>query len=148
MADRVATFQSARVLLGAGALLTASIFAGAQSTMQGPAAPVAQGTNNAWTAPPGSQISVDRRSGRYSIMLPIQPTDGSSEQSLRFADWDLHPYAGSGPYPATREEPASLPTHRPYLVLLLVGFTMPLPLPVARCALTAPFHPYPAAPKC
>jgi len=30
----------------------------------------------------------------------------------------------------------------PYLVLLPVGFAMPLPLPVARCALTAPFHPY------
>ena len=32
---------------------------------------------------------------------------------------------------------------RPYLVLLPVGFAVPLPLPVARCALTAPFHPYP-----
>jgi hypothetical protein len=31
---------------------------------------------------------------------------------------------------------------RPYLVLLLTGLAMPLPLPVARCALTAPFHPY------
>ncbi len=29
----------------------------------------------------------------------------------------------------------------PYLALLRVGFTVPLPLPVARCALTAPFHP-------
>ena len=29
-----------------------------------------------------------------------------------------------------------------YLVLLRVGFTMPLLLPEARCALTAPFHPY------
>jgi hypothetical protein len=29
-----------------------------------------------------------------------------------------------------------------YLVLLQVGFTMPQLLPVARCALTAPFHPY------
>jgi len=29
-----------------------------------------------------------------------------------------------------------------YLVLLRVGFTMPLLLPKARCALTAPFHPY------
>ena len=29
-----------------------------------------------------------------------------------------------------------------YLVLLRVGFTMPLLLPAARCALTAPFHPY------
>ena len=35
---------------------------------------------------------------------------------------------------------------RPYLVLLPVGFTVPLPLPVARCALTAPFHPYPPGP--
>ena len=31
---------------------------------------------------------------------------------------------------------------RPYMVLLPVGFTMPAPLPVLRCALTAPFHPY------
>ena len=31
----------------------------------------------------------------------------------------------------------------PYLVLLRVGFTMPPPLPPERCALTAPFHPYP-----
>src|SRR5688572_12113525 len=30
----------------------------------------------------------------------------------------------------------------PYLVLLQVGFTMPPLLPAARCALTAPFHPY------
>jgi len=31
---------------------------------------------------------------------------------------------------------------RPYLALLLAGLAVPLPLPVARCALTAPFHPY------
>jgi len=31
-----------------------------------------------------------------------------------------------------------------YLILLRVGFTLPLLLPRARCALTAPFHPYPA----
>ena len=30
---------------------------------------------------------------------------------------------------------------RPYLVLLPVGFALPPPLPEARCALTAPFHP-------
>jgi len=29
-----------------------------------------------------------------------------------------------------------------YLVLLRVGFTMPLLLPTTRCALTAPFQPY------
>ena len=30
----------------------------------------------------------------------------------------------------------------PYLVLLRAGFCLPPPLPAARCALTAPFHPY------
>jgi|GEM_PF-6172081 len=33
---------------------------------------------------------------------------------------------------------------RPYLVLLPVGFAVPVPLPAPRCALTAPFHPYPS----
>jgi len=33
------------------------------------------------------------------------------------------------------------PACRPYSVLLPVGFAMPLRLPVARCALAAPFHP-------
>jgi len=32
-------------------------------------------------------------------------------------------------------------SRRPYSVLLPVGFAVPLPLPDARCALTAPFHP-------
>jgi hypothetical protein len=31
----------------------------------------------------------------------------------------------------------------PYLVLLRVGFTLPPALPSGRCALAAPFHPYP-----
>jgi len=34
----------------------------------------------------------------------------------------------------------------PYLVLLRVGFTMPCTLLRRRCALTAPFHPYPGRP--
>ena len=33
----------------------------------------------------------------------------------------------------------------PYLVLLRVGFTLPPALQPERCALTAPFHPYPGA---
>jgi len=37
------------------------------------------------------------------------------------------------------------PACRPYLALLPVGFTMPPPSPGTRCALTAPFHPYPPA---
>ena len=39
-----------------------------------------------------------------------------------------------------RRSPAA---RRPYSVLLLAGLAVPLPSPVARCALTAPFHPYP-----
>jgi hypothetical protein len=44
-----------------------------------------------------------------------------------------------------RTEPARRPrrTVLPYLVLLRVGFSLPPPLLEARCALTAPFHPYP-----
>ena len=33
--------------------------------------------------------------------------------------------------------------HRSYSVLLPAGLALPLTLPPARCALTAPFHPYP-----
>ena len=35
----------------------------------------------------------------------------------------------------------------PYLVLLRAGFCLPPLLPEARCALTAPFHPYPPSPS-
>src|SRR5258708_22319091 len=42
----------------------------------------------------------------------------------------------------TRKPAAGCPACRPYWVLLPVGFAVPRPLLVARCALTAPFHPY------
>ena len=42
--------------------------------------------------------------------------------------------------------PAACAARRPYSVLLPVGFAVPLPSPEARCALTAPFHPYPPSP--
>jgi dienelactone hydrolase len=114
--------SSALLSLFAGALLLTSVAAGGQQAATTPPAnspatqPVgaAPDRSTTWTAPPGSQITVDRRSGRINITLPVQPTDGSREQALRFADWNLHPYAGSGPYPAMREEPASLPTHTVY----------------------------------
>src|SRR3546814_15895655 len=50
-----------------------------------------------------------------------------------------------------RENPRGLcpegPAGRPYLILLRVGFAVPPPLPGARCALTAPFHPYLPLPR-
>ena len=48
-----------------------------------------------------------------------------------------------------RAEPARAsanPRLPPYLVLLRVGFALPAALLRRRCALTAPFHPYPALP--
>ncbi len=107
-----------RQFLGGAFLLGFALFAmsaAAQQPAPAPARAPAPNSATTWTAPPGSQISVDRRSGRFSINLPTQPGDGSREQQMRFADWAAHPYAGSGPYPATREEPASLPTHTVYL---------------------------------
>jgi len=46
----------------------------------------------------------------------------------------------AGTYPAEACAPTRFP---PYLVLLRVGFAMPAPLLQRRCALAAPFHPYP-----
>ena len=40
--------------------------------------------------------------------------------------------------------PEGSPAQRPYSVLLLAGLAVPPTLPPTRCALTAPFHPYPA----
>ena len=55
--------------------------------------------------------------------------------------WDARCRAPRATYPGTvRTTPVF-----PYLVLLRTGFTLPCLLPAMRCALTAPFHPYPAA---
>ena len=51
-------------------------------------------------------------------------------------------YPGGGPETALE----GFPSHRPYSVLLPVGFALPLLSPVARWALTPPFHPCPG--KC
>ena len=50
---------------------------------------------------------------------------------------------GAGQAPSAYRAPS--PRFPPYLVLLRVGFTLPPALPPERCALTAPFHPYPGA---
>ena len=43
----------------------------------------------------------------------------------------------------THEDACASSSFLPYLVLLRVGFAMPRALLSGRCALTAPFHPYP-----
>ncbi len=84
------------------------------------------------------------------------------EKARRPVSRVLSPQAGDGhssgtsvtgrlarPTRAAARKPASglAPRCRPYLVLLPVGFALPSPLPATRCALTAPFHPYPSSPR-
>ncbi len=78
---------------------------------------------------------LDDHSSRRHITEPLQqPTRRFwlPEGSLRLR--------ASGRYASCRLERSDrIPA---YLVLLRVGFTLPRPLLPARCALTAPFHPY------
>ena len=70
--------------------------------------------------------------------------------SLAGDDHSSSPAIAGGVQRPTRECPRSLgvgragPALLSYLVLLRVGFTLPSRSPGTRCALTAPFHPYPA----
>ncbi|TDQ83954.1 hypothetical protein A8950_0498 [Dongia mobilis] len=80
-----------------------------------------------------------RYSGCPPSLTRVRPLDGHSSGTF-VAERLTRPTRGSA-----RKTPARLAPHVPsYLVLLPVGFAVPLPLPVARCALTAPFHPCPA----
>ena len=83
--------------------------------------------------PPGSHACQHTDGKRESADKP-----GSvMEQSFI---WDARRRTPRATYPGTvRTTPVF-----PYLVLLRVGFTLPCLLPAMRCALTAPFHPYPA----
>ena len=73
--------------------------------------------------------------------------DGHSSGTL-VAERLVRPTRAAARRPA--RHPGSLRNaRRSYLVLLPVGFSLPPPLPAARCALTAPFHPCrpPARPR-
>ena len=62
--------------------------------------------------------------------------------------WAAHCYAAQATYPEVVAHRAGTRSGRsrnfpPYLVLLRVGFALPAASLPRRCALTAPFHPYP-----
>jgi len=77
--------------------------------------------------------SVSRRGG--TTVIPL------GRASLR----DSSDLPGSGGASSRNARRISSPL-LPYLVLLRVGFALPWLSPARRCALTAPFHPYPGKP--
>jgi hypothetical protein len=58
-------------------------------------------------------------------------------------DHSSSPAIAGGVKQPTRRPRTGRPQAPPYLVLLRAGFCLPPTLRPARCALTAPFHPYP-----
>jgi hypothetical protein len=75
-----------------------------------------------------SGSALNDHSSRPRITAGLQQPTRESGAPGRHASW-------------LRSRETTLPA---YLVLLRVGFTMPPALLPARCALTAPFHPYPS----
>jgi hypothetical protein len=68
-------------------------------------------------------------------------------QAMADDDHSSSPGIAAGIKQPTRRLRAGRPQTPPYLVLLRAGFCLPPALPPARCALTAPFHPYPPRPR-
>jgi len=103
-------------------------------------------------AGPEAQLKLDGRSRRQPEPAVITSASWpvSRVLSTRLDAMDDHssgaPVAGRLVQPTRMAEPGNGPganARHPYSVLLPVGFTVPPPLPETRCALTAPFHPYP-----
>ena len=96
-------------------------------------------------SPEGGEEQRQTQNGSYarrSASRDSRPTGGSRPIS-RVLSWTAIHLGCASPH-TSRDLPGSRAgrTTLPYLVLLRVGFTLPPVLPPARCALTAPFHPY------
>jgi hypothetical protein len=84
-----------------------------------------------------------RRPVSRVLSAPFRALDGHSS-GTRLATRLSRPTRATGrECPRVTASGSPLPPHagRPYSVLLPVGFALPPPLPGARCALAAPFHP-------
>src|ERR671911_2792084 len=85
--------------------------------------------------PPGYDMSQCRSRTVSRILSAFRRDDHSSS-----------PVITGGVKRPTPRVRTGRPQTPPYLVLLRAGFCLPPVLPRARCALTAPFHPYPPTP--
>jgi dienelactone hydrolase len=73
-----------------------------------------------YTVPTDAQVTVDRRTGRVSILMPSEIKARASGDPT-FAAWRRTPYGGTGPSPAVRIEDPTLPTHTLYHPGVLSG---------------------------
>jgi len=100
-------------------------------------------------------VSLRGRSPARPIALRRFATQGGSRPVSRVLSGTVIHLGRTSPHassdlPGSRRGPRRAALSRgspPYLVLLRVGFTLPPRLRGARCALTAPFHPYLAPPR-
>ncbi len=66
-----------------------------------------------YAVPSDAQVTVDRRTGRVSIVMPSE-IKARAEGDPTFAAWRRTPYPGTGPSQAVRIEDPTLPTHTLY----------------------------------
>ena len=86
----------------------------------------------------------ERRRGTISrILYPVPPANGPAPGD----DHSSSPAIAGGVEQPTRRLRTGRPRAPPYSVLLRAGFSLPSALRRTRCALTAPFHPYPSTPR-
>lgn len=103
-----------RLACAAAAIVQAGL-ACAQQPPATPAAPAPPKADLRWTVPKDAVVTIDRRTGIASGTLATEPVITSPEHLARLAGFRLHPYRGTGPFPATRVEPASAPMHTLYV---------------------------------
>ena len=105
---------------------------------------------------PSATARIDRRARRTvrdvrnAAVKPVSRILFAVASPLRARLWrndhSSSPGIAAGIKQPTRRLRTGRPQAPPYLVLLRAGFCLPPTLPPARCALTAPFHPYPPTP--
>ena len=98
-------------------------------------------------APPETATALSEGELKVGVSRPISRVlsgghlrDGHSSGAPLARRLEQPTRAAAGIEPGTLGASPERP-RRPYSVLLPVGFAVPPPLPEARCALTAPFHP-------
>lgn len=90
---------------------------------------IAQQGSSSWTVPEGARVTVDRTTGRFSVLMPREISDRAAMPGgTRFDEWRKTPAPGSGPFKATRVEDPALPTHTLYYPAALPATAGKLPV--------------------